>query len=123
MNLPSLAATFLPAFIGLLHDETTSHKQHSVGFKLYVHVYTFTKNADDCLERAREIVCEQFPASVASKFEFVDTHHVRTVASLKEMICVSFVLPLNVLTMNKCDDAEVGVIHSSDEPAEKRMKL
>ncbi|XP_061649646.1 tRNA (guanine(37)-N1)-methyltransferase isoform X2 [Phyllopteryx taeniolatus] len=88
MNLPALALEFLDAFRGLLHQEAPCDDNLPA-----VHCYGFSK--DDNPERD---MTER--ASLALGFPLEDrcaVHFVRNVAPNKDMMCVSFTLPKEVL--------------------------
>lgn len=89
MNLPALALEFLDAFRGLLlHEETSSDENLPT-----VHCYGFTKddNPDtDVVKRASQ--------SLGVPLENrCSVHFVRNVAPNKDMMCVSFTVPKEVL--------------------------
>lgn len=97
MNLPALAPTFLPTFIGLLHDsrdQFSDELREKPPFKIYVHCYLFTKHAEHPKEEAERVVRAELQNM---DIDVVEVHHVRTVSNFKEMICVTFELPLRVL--------------------------
>lgn len=88
MNLPALALEFLDAFRGLLHQEPPCYENLPT-----VHCYGFSKddNPDkDMVERASSSL--GFP--LGNK---CSVHFVRNVAPNKDMMCVSFTLPKEVL--------------------------
>ncbi|KAM9788138.1 tRNA (guanine(37)-N1)-methyltransferase isoform X1 [Syngnathus typhle] len=108
MNLPALALEFLDAFRGLLHQEAPC--DHNLPT---VHCYGFSKDDNperDMIERA----------SLALGFPIEDrcsVHFVRNVAPNKDMMCVSFTLPKEVLFCQHEKQTE-----SSEEPDPKRQK-
>ncbi|XP_077586936.1 tRNA (guanine(37)-N(1))-methyltransferase isoform X2 [Stigmatopora nigra] len=108
MNLPALALDFLDSFRGLLHQETPCDENLPT-----VHCYGFSKDDNperDMVERA----------SLALGFTLEDrcsVHFVRNVAPNKDMLCVSFTLPKEVL-FSQCEDQK----ECSEEPASKRQK-
>ncbi|XP_069008356.1 tRNA (guanine(37)-N1)-methyltransferase [Embiotoca jacksoni] len=105
MNLPALALDFLDAFRGLLHQEPPC--DHNLPT---VHCYGFSKddNPDtDVVKRASR--------SLGLPLEDrCSVHFVRNVAPNKDMLCVRFTLPKEVLF---CSDEE-----HAEEPASKRQK-
>ncbi|XP_012693529.2 tRNA (guanine(37)-N1)-methyltransferase [Clupea harengus] len=109
MNLPALALEFLDAFKSLLVpelDKETSGKSNLPK----VHCYGFSKEDDP----KKDMVAR---ASASLGFELeghCSVHMVRNVAPNKEMMCVSFTLPREVLYGAHKD--------SQDEPAAKRQK-
>ncbi|XP_034714712.1 tRNA (guanine(37)-N1)-methyltransferase [Etheostoma cragini] len=108
MNLPALALEFLDAFRGLLHQETSCDENLPT-----VHCYGFSKDDQpetDVVERA----------SRSLGFSLKDqcfVHFVRNVAPNKDMMCVSFTLPKEVLFSADYEQTEPSV-----EPAPKRQK-
>nr|XP_046268284.1 tRNA (guanine(37)-N1)-methyltransferase [Scatophagus argus] len=108
MNLPALALEFLDAFRGLLHQEHVCEENLPT-----VHCYSFSKDDNpekDVVERASHSL--GFPLQ-----NRCSVHFVRNVAPNKEMMCVSFTLPKEVLFSNDHEQTE-----SSGEPAPKRQK-
>lgn len=88
MNLPALAIDFLDAFRGLLQHEPSNHTQLPT-----VHCYGFSKDdnpAQDITKRASDAV--GFSLEKRSS-----VHFVRNVAPNKDMMCVSFSIPKEVL--------------------------
>ncbi|XP_017319020.1 tRNA (guanine(37)-N1)-methyltransferase [Ictalurus punctatus] len=121
MNLPALALDFLDAFRGLLKGEKDPGPDGGVLPKL--HVYGFSKEDEperDVLERAEL----SLGTSLKGRCE---VHMVRNVAPNKEMMCVSFSMPRDVLY-----GADVVVVEEeeeeeeddgrSEEPSPKRPK-
>ncbi|KAK5857415.1 hypothetical protein PBY51_010663 [Eleginops maclovinus] len=108
MNLPALALEFLDAFRGLLHREPSCDENLPT-----VHCYGFSKEDNpeaDMVERA----------SCRLKFPLKDrcsVHFVRNVAPNKDMMCVSFTIPKEVLFSSDREKTE-----PSEEPAPKRQK-
>ncbi|XP_061751231.1 tRNA (guanine(37)-N1)-methyltransferase [Nerophis ophidion] len=106
MNLPALALEFLDAFRGLLYQENEENVPT-------VHCYGFSK--DDNPEKD---VVDKASQSIGFPLENrCSVHLVRNVAPNKEMMCVSFTLPKEVLFSP--NDAQT---ESSEEPAPKRQK-
>ncbi|KAJ7990772.1 hypothetical protein DPEC_G00290380 [Dallia pectoralis] len=108
MNLPALALEFLDAFRGLLDQELSCDVNLPV-----VHCYGFSKKDDpqrDMVERAS--------ASLGVSLEGrCSVHLVRNVSPNKEMMCVSFTVPKEVLFSSEGKQTE-----SIEEPAPKRQK-
>ncbi|XP_061699014.1 tRNA (guanine(37)-N1)-methyltransferase isoform X2 [Syngnathoides biaculeatus] len=108
MNLPALALEFLDAYRGLLHQEAPCDDNLPT-----VHCYGFSKDDNperDMMERA----------SLTLGFPLEDrcsVHFVRNVAPNKDMMCVSFTLPKDVLFGQHEEQTE-----SSEEPTPKRQK-
>ncbi|KAF7662629.1 hypothetical protein LDENG_00231120 [Lucifuga dentata] len=106
MNLPTLALEFLDAFRGLLRKELICDENLPV-----VHCYGFSKDDNpekDMVERASR--------SLGFSLEHrCSVHFVRNVAPNKDMMCVSFTLPKEVLYSS--DQTE-----PSEEPAPKKQK-
>lgn len=91
MNLPALALDFLDAFRGLLRDEKQRAPKGVILPR--IHVYGFSKEDEpdrDVLERAEL----RLGTSLKGRCE---VHMVRNVAPNKEMMCVSFSMPRDVL--------------------------
>lgn len=88
MNLPALALEFLDAFRGLLQHETASESNLPT-----VHCYAFSKEENpeaDVVERASRSL--GFPLK-----NKCSVHFVRNVAPNKDMMCVRFPIPKEVL--------------------------
>ncbi|XP_034431311.1 tRNA (guanine(37)-N1)-methyltransferase [Hippoglossus hippoglossus] len=108
MNLPALALEFLDAFRGLLHQETPCDENLPT-----VHCYGFSKEDDpdtDVVKRASRSL--GFPLENRCSLHFV-----RNVAPNKDMMCVRFTIPKEVLFSSSDDQTE-----PSEEPAPKRQK-
>ncbi|CAD5223385.1 unnamed protein product [Bursaphelenchus okinawaensis] len=96
MNLPAMAITFLPHFVGTLRE--ICDKKFST-FDFYCHVHCFAKATEDqppewFKNRAIEMVYEQLPQD---EIEILNSHFVRNVAGRKDMYCVSLKLSKEVL--------------------------
>ncbi|XP_034531669.1 tRNA (guanine(37)-N1)-methyltransferase [Notolabrus celidotus] len=107
MNLPALALDFLDAFRGLLNQEPGCEETLPI-----VHCYGFSKDNDpetDVVKRASRSL--GFPLE-----KECSVHFVRNVAPNKDMLCVTFTLPKEVLFSRDHEHTE------SEEPAPKRQK-
>ena len=130
LNLPSTAISFLDCFIGLGYRIAQSGADVG-GSQPRIHVYCFSTAEDpgpDVVQRAAEVLrCDisefgegPFKLCADSETENKTTVHiVRNVAPKKNMICLSFTLPL-VVSMRVVDTAPLVV--GTEEPAEKRRK-
>lgn len=88
MNLPALALEFLDAFRGLLHQEPSCSENLPV-----VHCYGFSKD-----ENPERDMVERASRSLGFSLEHkCSVHFVRNVAPNKDMMCVRFTLPKEVL--------------------------
>uniref|UniRef100_A0A3Q1K030 tRNA (guanine(37)-N1)-methyltransferase n=2 Tax=Anabas testudineus TaxID=64144 RepID=A0A3Q1K030_ANATE len=108
MNLPAMALEFLDAFRGLLKQERPCVENLPT-----VHCYSFSKadNPDtDVVQRASHSL--GFPLE-----KQCSVHFVRNVAPNKDMMCVTFTLPEEVLF--RCDPEHT---EPPEEPAPKRQK-
>ncbi|XP_041809662.1 tRNA (guanine(37)-N1)-methyltransferase [Chelmon rostratus] len=108
MNLPALALEFLDAFRGLLHQQPSCDENLPT-----VHCYGFSKEdnpATDVVKRASHSL--GFPLE-----DRCSVHFVRNVAPNKDMMCVRFTLPKEVLFSSDREQTE-----PSGEPAPKRQK-
>ncbi|KFZ58503.1 tRNA (guanine(37)-N1)-methyltransferase, partial [Antrostomus carolinensis] len=104
MNLPALAIEFLDVFRHLLVGEPCS----AAGLPT-VHCYGFSKHNDP----ARDIQ-ERAEASLGTSLDGrCSTYLVRNVAPNKEMLCISFQIPADVLYKRPCPDGA--------KPASKRL--
>lgn len=94
MNLPALALEFLDAFQGLLVPESIKEEGGSGKVRLpKVHCYGFSKEDDP-----QKDVVRRASASLGFELEgLCSVHNVRNVAPNKEMMCVAFTLPSEVL--------------------------
>ncbi|XP_036398716.1 tRNA (guanine(37)-N1)-methyltransferase [Megalops cyprinoides] len=99
MNLPAMALEFLDAFRGLLDPGLS---QDVAGLP-HVHCYGFSKQDDPC----RDVV-DRASASLGAPLEGrCSVHLVRNVAPNKEMMCVSFALPKEVLFSNHSAETDL----------------
>ncbi|KAM9341020.1 tRNA (guanine(37)-N(1))-methyltransferase [Symphorus nematophorus] len=108
MNLPALALEFLDAFRGLLHQEPPCDENLPT-----VHCYGFSKDDNpetDVVKRASHSL--GFPLE-----NRCSVHFVRNVAPNKDMMCVRFTVPKEVLFSSHLEHTD-----SSAEPAPKRQK-
>uniref|UniRef100_A0AAQ4Q3N6 tRNA (guanine(37)-N1)-methyltransferase n=1 Tax=Gasterosteus aculeatus aculeatus TaxID=481459 RepID=A0AAQ4Q3N6_GASAC len=108
MNLPALALDFLDAFRGLLQQEASCDEILPT-----VHCYGFSKADNpeaDVAERASQSL--GFPLE-----DRCSVHFVRNVAPNKDMMCVTFTLPKEVIFSSDPEQTE-----PSPEPAPKRQK-
>lgn len=95
MNLPALALEFLDTFCGLL-DSDSEPELVARGLP-QVHCYGFSKQDDP-----RQDVVDRASASLGLRMEGrCSVHMVRNVAPNKEMMCISFHLPREVLFSNQ----------------------
>lgn len=109
MNLPAMALEFLDAFRSLLDQELSCDANLPK-----VHCYGFSK-ADD----PQKEVVERASSSLGFSLEGrCSVHLVRNVAPNKEMMCVSFTVPKEVLFSDHIPQTE----ESTEEPAAKRQK-
>uniref|UniRef100_UPI00398EBA36 tRNA (guanine(37)-N(1))-methyltransferase isoform X2 n=1 Tax=Pristiophorus japonicus TaxID=55135 RepID=UPI00398EBA36 len=107
MNLPGLAIEFLNAFRQLLEE------QNPVGALPTVHCYSFSKSdepAKDIQRRAENFLRTSLEGRCS-------IHLVRNVAPNKEMMCISFKIPAEVLCRNHLAE------DNTEEPAPKRLRL
>lgn len=109
MNLPALALEFLDAFRGLMQLEPVCEQNLPT-----VHCYGFSKDDNpeaDVVERASSSL--GFPLE-----NKCSVHFVRNVAPNKDMMCVRFTVPKEVLFSSEELKTEL-----SEEPAPKRPKF
>lgn len=131
LNLPSTAINFLDCFIGLGYRIKESTGGTDVGGAFpRIHVYCFSTSEDpgsDVVQRVAavlqctisELGCGPYELCADSEISNKTTAHiVRNVAPKKNMICLSFTLPLSV-SMRPIDLATA----SSDEPADKKRRV
>lgn len=113
MNLPALALEFLDAFRGLLRDEPASDENLPT-----VHCYGFSKDdnpAQDVLQRASDRVGFSLENRGSA-------HFVRNVAPNKDMMCLTFTVPKEVLYSSQHTHTATGDTECAEEPAPKRQK-
>ncbi|KAM6913213.1 tRNA (guanine(37)-N(1))-methyltransferase [Xenentodon cancila] len=109
MNLPALALEFLDAFRGLLNQQEPPCDQNLP----IIHCYGFSKDDNpeaDVVQRASHSL--GFPLE-----NKCSVHFVRNVAPNKDMMCVRFTLPREVLFCSNDECKE-----TAEEPARKRQK-
>lgn len=92
MNLPALALEFLDAFKGLLVSELGKETSEKSNLPK-VHCYGFSKEDDP----KKDVVARASASLGFDLEERCSVHLVRNVAPNKEMMCVSFTLPREVL--------------------------
>ncbi|NXG47911.1 TRM5 methyltransferase, partial [Psilopogon haemacephalus] len=93
MNLPALAIEFLDAFRHLLDGEPCSTAALPT-----VHCYSFSKHGDPTKD-----IQERAEASLGTSLDGrCSTYLVRNVAPNKEMLCISFQVPAEVLYKRPC---------------------
>uniref|UniRef100_A0A8B9Q0S3 tRNA (guanine(37)-N1)-methyltransferase n=1 Tax=Apteryx owenii TaxID=8824 RepID=A0A8B9Q0S3_APTOW len=105
MNLPALALEFLDVFRHLLVGEPCS-----TAVLPTVHCYGFSKHGDpakDIQERAEALLGTSLDGRCS-------TYLVRNVAPNKEMMCISFQIPADVLYKRPCP--------AEEKPASKRLR-
>ncbi|XP_055012027.1 tRNA (guanine(37)-N1)-methyltransferase isoform X1 [Boleophthalmus pectinirostris] len=112
MNLPALAIDFLDAFRVLLQHEPPSDSQLPT-----VHCYGFSKDDDP----ARDVTQRASEAVGFSLENRSSVHFVRNVAPNKDMMCVSFSIPKQVL-YNSEPTLTVLISECANEPATKKQK-
>ncbi|NXC49741.1 TRM5 methyltransferase, partial [Penelope pileata] len=105
MNLPALAIEFLDVFRHLLEGEPCS-----AAVLPTVHCYGFSKD-----ENPAKDIQERAEASLGASLEGrCSTYLVRNVAPNKEMLCITFQVPADVLYKRPCPAGE--------NPASKRLR-
>lgn len=96
MNLPAASLTFLPRFRGILRGKVNkSPVAMRLPFSVIVHCHLFVKataDVEDSWYRAEAERLVSVSLGVES-LDLLEVHHVRKVAGRKEMYCVSFRLP------------------------------
>ncbi|KAL3049211.1 hypothetical protein OYC64_008644 [Pagothenia borchgrevinki] len=108
MNLPALALDFLDAFRGLLPQELSCDENLPT-----VHCYGFSKEDNPDTDVVKRASCSLgFPLK-----DKCSVHFVRNVAPNKDMLCVSFTIPKEVLFSGDQEKTD-----PSEEPAPKRQK-
>ena len=103
LNLPASAITFLPAFIGLYRNYSDIFEPHTQIKLPMIHVYCFSKKADDNTE-AEEMICKEISEQLGFEVKpgdgetegKVSIWDVRDVSPQKRMFCASFRLPKEV---------------------------
>ncbi|XP_015721273.1 tRNA (guanine(37)-N1)-methyltransferase [Coturnix japonica] len=105
MNLPALAIEFLDVFRHLLVGEPCS-----AAVLPTVHCYGFSKH-----ENPAKDIQERAEAALGASLEGrCSTYLVRNVAPNKEMLCITFQIPADVLYKRPCP--------AGDKPASKRLR-
>ncbi|XP_039597016.1 tRNA (guanine(37)-N1)-methyltransferase [Polypterus senegalus] len=108
MNLPALAVQFLDAFKNLLEEPDTSK-----AVLPHIHCYSFSKHddpAEDVMKQAEDVLnCELR--------SHCSVHLVRNVAPNKEMVCITFQIPREVIFQKQKESKDVW-----EEPESKRLK-
>lgn len=95
MNLPALAVEFLDAFWGLLLNVVNdTHRLSRI--QIIVHVYCFIKDIEQFKEKAVNLVNEHLGYDLP-KENLLEVTFVRNVAPNKEMMRVTFRLPIEIL--------------------------
>jgi len=107
MNLPAIAIEFLDAFRGLILEDdlvTDGLKRDALTLPI-IHCYCFSKSAD-VVEDARRRTEESLGVALSSA-SGCTVRIVRNVAPNKEMLCVTFTLPLSLLISSKDCDGDI----------------
>ncbi|XP_076017745.1 tRNA (guanine(37)-N(1))-methyltransferase [Genypterus blacodes] len=111
MNLPALALEFLDAFRGLLDPELSCSQNLPV-----VHCYGFSKD-----ENPERDMVERASSSLGFSLEDrCSVHFVRNVSPNKDMMCVSFTLPKEVLYSSDKETTELVNATIQEPPAKKQ---
>lgn len=111
MNLPALAIEFTDAFQSLFEDIDEENKPTSKNLLPYLYVYCFTKS-----EAPEADVKQRIETSIGSALP--DSHiirYVRNVAPNKDMLCICFHMPEEVMFRKK--------VVNDENPVEKKRKL
>lgn len=115
MNLPAIAVTFLKHLLNLLEGvdsvSWTNSTYSCLDKRVTVHCYCFSKNPanDDYKRDALSQVLSNLNLSPDVTLPNLDVHIVRNVAPNKEMVCVSFSLPIQLLCSDKNSDNDLCV--------------
>jgi len=107
MNLPALAVEFLDVFRGMFDKGNTPMKPPMV------HCYGFSSEAD-----TKADIVKQAEKALGCSIEPTEVYIVRDVSPSKEMLCLSFPLPVSSCMRSDQTTTEP----SSEEPATKRAK-
>lgn len=119
MNLPSLAHTFLPAFIGLMNnDEVNSLPETLIPV---VHVYCFVKN--EPASHAIRMIEKSLNIDMLPPNSILETICVRNVAPNKEMIRVSLKLNRSILSGNPITNDVIQCKRPAEDDNIDRKKL
>ncbi|GAB5363142.1 hypothetical protein AAMO2058_000858100 [Amorphochlora amoebiformis] len=97
MNLPATAIEFLDAFQGLFPKDFTQEQMPRI------HCYCFSRG--ETLEEMIKGALERASGVLGSKLTNASVHNVRDVAPKKNMLCLSFHLPLEVAAERKDSSA------------------
>nr|CAD7261662.1 unnamed protein product [Timema shepardi] len=117
INLPAMAVTFLPSFVGLF----TTEEMYAHVVKNYpiVHVYCFVKG-DNPNAQAQKLVEENLGYFLTDNLK--EIFLVRNVSTNKNMMRVSFVLNQNVLSGNTIGKCSTNLTEESPfEPSKKKF--
>lgn len=121
MNLPAIAPTFLPHFVGLFKNEsrelanlfTEQSLQH------IVHCYCFLKGAyEDPKLQVKSIIEEELGKELTDDI-LVDIFRVRNVAPFKDMFRIDFKLDSSILFDPKSEI--VGIMKNNRTPISKKQ--
>ncbi|XP_071504350.1 tRNA (guanine(37)-N(1))-methyltransferase-like [Diadema antillarum] len=119
MNLPALAVEFLDTFPSLL-AEVSPDLQSRVP-RVVVHCHGFSKAADPALD-----IRQRVESILKCPLNSPEIHNVRDVAPNKEMMCISFTVPQEILLATlqgiNADGQEAGEGHDGSEEAESPSK-
>ena len=106
MNLPASALTFLPSFVGLYANVSSSSNDirklftpHTSVSLPMIHAYCFSTKSDNNVAQAHEICLEiskQLGHEITPSTPETQIWDVRDVAPKKRMFCASFRLPAEV---------------------------
>ncbi|XP_070576776.1 LOW QUALITY PROTEIN: tRNA (guanine(37)-N(1))-methyltransferase-like [Ptychodera flava] len=113
MNLPALAIDFLDAFPGLFND--ISDEVRGEMTLPTIHCHCFSKAEDPCKD-----VRERIEQVLGSELREPHIHNVRDVAPNKEMLCVTFSLPAEVVISERKNVTKVADGNELEPPAKKQ---
>jgi tRNA (guanine37-N1)-methyltransferase len=106
MNLPALAIEFTDAFQSLFEDIDEGNKPTSQSLLPYLYVYCFTKS-----ETPEADVKQRIETSIGSALP--DSHiirYVRNVAPNKDMLCICFHMPEEVMFRKKVVNGKITIV-------------
>ncbi|PRP75835.1 putative tRNA (guanine-N(1)-)-methyltransferase [Planoprotostelium fungivorum] len=109
MNLPALAVEFLDVFRNLFDKDSLPKKAP------IVHCYGFSSDPDP-----KSDIVKQAEKFLGCEIEPTEVHIVRDVSPSKEMLCLSFPLPLSRLMTSTDTPSQTSC--GADEPASKKAK-
>jgi len=117
MNLPACAPEFLDSFRGFDGFRGDGEQRPTI------HVHCFGGKDDEANDKAIARCEKALGCKIDKVGDSVSVHVVRDVSPKKNMLCVSFLLPLAVKGLDRIDLAMGTTTKRAEKPADKKARL